>query len=381
MADRSITFDLLARDRASATFNKVGKSSDGLKGKVREFGSGFKDAFSPASVASVGALGAAVAGFGIASVKAYSEAQASQQKLTNAFQKFPQLADSNAAALRRLNEALATKTVYDDDATASAQATLAMFGLTEQQLRTLTPLLQDYASKTGKDLNTAATDLGKALDGQGRSLKAVGLDLDLTGTKAQNFDLIVQGLRKQVGGFAEKEGQTFDGKMQILNNRFGELQEKIGEKLLPHLITLADWLNETGIPTAEEMADKFSKWADRIGDVIRGLDKLAKKVPHVPGLGKGGGLGDAIEGAIKGSLPGLAILGFDSGGTVPGPRGAPQLALVHGGETILPTHKQQVTAGGKVELHMHAVEGASLGENADYAARVLGWRLGLAGGM
>ena len=30
---------------------------------------------------------------------------------------------------------------------------------------------------------------------------------------------------------------------------------------------------------------------------------------------------------------------FDTGGIVPGPRGAPQLALVHGGETILPTHK------------------------------------------
>ena len=30
---------------------------------------------------------------------------------------------------------------------------------------------------------------------------------------------------------------------------------------------------------------------------------------------------------------------FDTGGIVPGPRGAPQLAIVHGGETILPTHK------------------------------------------
>jgi hypothetical protein len=31
--------------------------------------------------------------------------------------------------------------------------------------------------------------------------------------------------------------------------------------------------------------------------------------------------------------------GFDDGGVVPGPKGKPQLALVHGGETIIPTHK------------------------------------------
>jgi hypothetical protein len=32
-------------------------------------------------------------------------------------------------------------------------------------------------------------------------------------------------------------------------------------------------------------------------------------------------------------------LGFDTGGVVPGPRGAARLAVVHGGETILPTHR------------------------------------------
>lgn len=52
---------------------------------------------------------------------------------------------------------------------------------------------------------------------------------------------------------------------------------------------------------------------------------------------------DMISGAFSGGGGGSGFLGkifgFDSGGVVPGPRGAPQLALVHGGETILPTHK------------------------------------------
>jgi hypothetical protein len=39
------------------------------------------------------------------------------------------------------------------------------------------------------------------------------------------------------------------------------------------------------------------------------------------------------------------INAFDTGGVVPGPRGSAQLAIVHGGETILPTHKGPVSVG------------------------------------
>lgn len=42
----------------------------------------------------------------------------------------------------------------------------------------------------------------------------------------------------------------------------------------------------------------------------------------------------------------VSIGGFDAGGVVPGPRGAPTLAVVHGGETILPTHKAGFTGAG-----------------------------------
>lgn len=43
-------------------------------------------------------------------------------------------------------------------------------------------------------------------------------------------------------------------------------------------------------------------------------------------------------GSFLGGAAGL--LGFDEGGTVPGPRGAPRLILAHGGETVLPTHRE-----------------------------------------
>lgn len=56
-----------------------------------------------------------------------------------------------------------------------------------------------------------------------------------------------------------------------------------------------------------------------------------------------GAMNNVISGAqnLAGNAVGSVknFIGFDDGGIVPGGRGQPRLAVVHGGETILPTHK------------------------------------------
>lgn len=58
------------------------------------------------------------------------------------------------------------------------------------------------------------------------------------------------------------------------------------------------------------------------------------------------------------------LLGFDRGGVVPGPTGAPRLAMVHGGETVLPTHR----GGGGASLHV-TIMGDVYGEE-DFARKM-----------
>ncbi|HOB06380.1 MAG TPA: hypothetical protein PKM36_14065, partial [Propionibacteriaceae bacterium] len=87
-----------------------------------------------------GAATAAV-DFGKDSVAAFADAEAAQAKLDDAFSRFPELAGANADALRELNGELQKKTGADADDLAAAQASLAQYGLTEQQLRELTPLV------------------------------------------------------------------------------------------------------------------------------------------------------------------------------------------------------------------------------------------------
>lgn len=282
MATKSLTFDIFGRDRSAS------RAMRGVSGAATRMGDTMRRVGQIAAVGLAVATAAAIR-FGIDSVKAFADAQEAQNKLAFAFEKFPALADINIGALRKYNEQLARKTRFDDDATASGQAVLAQFGLTGTQLKKLTPLLQDYAARTGKDLPTAAQDLGKALLGQGRALKAVGLELGDTGTLVGNFDQLVQGLSSTVGGFAERDAQTAAGRLEILQNRFGEVQEKVGEALLPALEDLmgffesdvmpgfegfAGWIAGTGVPAVKDMVGWVIQWKDILGPAAIALGVL-----------------------------------------------------------------------------------------------------------
>lgn len=215
-SDTSLVFNIIAKDNASPRFSKI----------------------KAVAVASLAAIGVAAVKFGIDSIKAYSEAEDAQARLSDAFAKFPKLADTNIDSLRDLNTALMQKTKFDDDAIASSQALLAKFNLSGSQIKELTPLLLDYAAKTGKDLPAAANALGKGFMGSGRAMKELGINFKDAGSVSKNYAQIMSGLREKVGGFAEKEGKTAAGQAKILQNQFGELEEKVGGMLVPALLKL-----------------------------------------------------------------------------------------------------------------------------------------------
>lgn len=268
----------------------------------------------------VAAAGLAVAGaaalkFGADSVRAFAEAQEAQNRLAFAFEKFPALADTNVEAIRRLNSALMQKTRFDDDAIASAQGVLAQFDLTGDQLSRLTPLLLDYAAATGKDLTTSAEDLGRAMMGQGRALKVLGIDFEDTGTIAGNFDQLIQDLSSSVGGFAEKDATTAAGQLQILQNRFGEVQEAVGEALLPALQKLIDWIDGEGLVILEDFAAWFAE--DGVVALTTFIDKIAEMAENgtlVPNIVAGIGAITAaqlgLNAAMAANPVGLVIAGL-----------------------------------------------------------------------
>lgn len=233
---KDLKFLLIGQDKsASKTLRKVGDEADKTRSKFAGM----------AGALAGGAVTAGIISFGKASVQAFTEAQAAQEKLTFAFAKFPKTADISIDALREYNSALAKKTKFDDDAIASAQAVIAQFGLTGKQIKETTPILLDFAAATGRDLPSAAEVLGKAMMGNAKALKDIGIKYKTTGNSAQDYINIQALVSAKVGGFAENEGKTAAGQLAILQNQFGEVQEEVGMRLLPVLTNLGKKLLST----------------------------------------------------------------------------------------------------------------------------------------
>lgn len=218
---------LVMLDKFSKTFDKFNRDM--------ETGAKQSGAFSGA----LGKVGAAlsigaVAAFGTSAVKAYGDALQSQQMLMDAFSKQPQLIGYSVQALMEYNRELSTKIAYDDDEINKAQANLALFKLTGDQIRSITPLVADLARRKNVDLATAATSVGKAMQGQARGLKDLGIQFTATGDTAKDYAVLTAALNQQVGGTAEAFAQGNPlGQMQNMQIAFGNMQETIGKALVP----------------------------------------------------------------------------------------------------------------------------------------------------
>ncbi len=263
----SLNLDLYGRDKtASKALKGVGKTADGVGSRMRNVGSKMGMAFAGIGTAAAAAGAVIAVDFAKQSVTAFMDAEKAQARFESS------LAKNNLGAyaddVTKLAESLALKTRFDDDATKSGAAILANFGLTGDQLTKLLPLVQDYAAFTGKDLDSASKAVGKALNGNVKALKELGINYKPTGDKAKDLAAIQELLNEKVGWFATKEGATAAGQADILSNQFGELQETVGGWLVPALSKLAGWIIEKVIPAISQAADWIGT---NLGPVVQKL--------------------------------------------------------------------------------------------------------------
>jgi hypothetical protein len=205
---------------ADRELGKATKSMDRMGSKLTSFGAG-------AVVGAVG-LGVALASF----TKDAGVAEAQQLKLTNSIKNSENVFANNGKALREQASALQALTGADDDAVVGAQALLVQFGLTSKEVMQLSPLVNDLSRKMGIDLEAAARAVGKASEGTYGQLSRMGISVKDLGGDASETDNIVAALASTVGGFAETEGATFAGQLEIMKANFGDLKESLGKGVI-----------------------------------------------------------------------------------------------------------------------------------------------------
>ena len=283
---RTLKLNLLADvDKFGKGLDKAARDAQGFGGKVKRYGKIAAGAF----LAVGAAAGVMAIKLGVDAVKGAAEDELSQKKLAQALKNTTKATDAQVASAEDYIKKQQLQFGIADTKLRPALANLARAtgDLTEAQK--LNNLAIDISAATGKDLETVSLALSKGYNGNLGALKKLGIPLDDNIIKTKDFEAATDQLQKLFGGSAAANTETLQGKLAILKETFGELQEDVGAKLIPKLKDLVENImlvsrgfsgeDPEGLTArARELAGEYNgNGASSLGGSIRALaDALGK---------------------------------------------------------------------------------------------------------
>lgn len=286
MASLNLTYDILARDQASATFRKVGNEAERAGSRVDgALGSGLKR--------SLAAGAGAIAGIGLvsafkATVGAASEAEQSVGGVQAVFKGFAQsvISDSKGA-----DRALGLSgNAYRELATViGSQLKNAAVPMRELQGRTedIIQIGADLAAQFGGSTQEAVNALSSAFRGELDPIERYGVSLNAAAVGAKAVELglsdsetelsqnaktmatlaIITEQSADAQGAFGRESDTAAGRAARAAAQWENLQASLGEKLLPAFSGLMDILGTAVIPALGEVVDGVAALVGAIDDI------------------------------------------------------------------------------------------------------------------
>lgn len=223
-------------------------------------------------------LGAPFLAFGAMAVKSFSESQDALAQLDIVLRSTSSAAGVTRDQAIELSKAFEQETKFSDEAVLGAENLLLTFtNIGKDVFPLTTQTVLDMSQALGQDLKSSSIQLGKALQDPIKgiqSLRRVGVNFTdaqkdmieqlVKAGKAEDAQrLILNELQKEFGGSAVAAGETFSGQLVILQNKFDDLLETIGEKLIPILDTFTGWLSQA--------VDWFNALDPSVQDIIIGI--------------------------------------------------------------------------------------------------------------
>ena len=252
-----VLFEIKAKaTEAIATFGEVNKELAKMEknGVLASGALGKMERASKLAGTAILGLGGAFAIFGIASVETLDKVEKSQANLEVAvkntgvsFEEAKPSIDAHAKSMMALGF------TYNDTYGALAKMTAAS-GSPQMALDSL-GVAADLARFKQISLADAGTLVARASIGQAKGLGDLGLALGKTIPKGASFAEILKAIESRAGGAAYQFKNTLSGSIQVANANFQALQVEVGTFLVPKLITLTDWITNTGIPKLKNLFD------------------------------------------------------------------------------------------------------------------------------
>lgn len=196
---------------------------------------------------------AAIADFFKKSLEAYAEQEAAMAKLTRALENHGLASESMVKHLEDQSRTFEQLTGVEDNLITSAQTVLINFGLQGAAMDKATKAALDLSAATGIDLNSAATLLGKAFEGNTGTLSRYGIQVSKNLDPTKKFSQVLQEVQSKFGGASTAQAETFTGQMKLLGDAFNHLQEEIGKLLAGESGGIVKWITSLVQKTTEAL--------------------------------------------------------------------------------------------------------------------------------
>jgi hypothetical protein len=245
---------------------KAVKDLAGLEKKFANAGKKIAKAMGAAAVATA----ALAVKLGVDSVKAAIADEKSQALLANSLRNTTGATDAAIAATEAwIDQTQRAYGVVDDDLRPALAKLAAMTGSVTNAQKLL-GLAIDVSAGGGVDLGAATNAVTKALQGNYKALKNLGVPITDAMVKSKDLNAVLQLTAKTFAGAASARANTFEFRMKRLGIAFDEAKESLGAALMPALEELFAILINKVIPAVQTF---LAENGDKLVGVMTGALK------------------------------------------------------------------------------------------------------------
>jgi len=192
--------------------------------------------------------------------------------------------------------------LFSDDAILGAQNVLATFtNIKGENFGSATQSIIDMSQALGIDLDGAAMQVGKALNDPIKGIAALGRSgVQFTAEQEAMIKAMVEGgdvagaqslmmkeLNTQFGGSAAAAVGTYAGQQIVLKEKFADIQQTLGEALMPILMQFGTFMSDTVVPAVKSAVEALSGFItsmNETGTTSGVFDTIRGAIAGVPGV-------------------------------------------------------------------------------------------------
>lgn len=167
-----------------------------------------------------------VVNFGKESVAAFEQSELTMTRLTAL------VGGPTAEAFKNFADQQQDVTTYSNSAVLALESQLTTFGVMPGSIEDATQAVETYAAATGKDLPEAGAQFVRAVQGNSRELKNMGLQLNTSDDQSQHMSDTIAFLNGRFGDIAATIRDTTVGQLDVLKNKLDSLKEAAGKDIV-----------------------------------------------------------------------------------------------------------------------------------------------------